>query len=212
MIKGLFGRFLELFFDILYHQGSWTYDLVAASVSLGRWEDWIATVLPYLSGENILELGHGPGHLQETLNQIGVHAYGLDESKYMGRLAAANLHKAGLDHRLVTARAQELPFANGVFQQVVSTFPTQYILATETLTEVFRVLEPEGSLIVLPVAWITGEAWYDRLAAGLFRITGQAPDWDTRFIDPFIKAGFKVQMRYKYTQSSKILILEANKP
>ena len=172
----------------------------------------MASVLPYVSGERVLELGYGPGHLQWALNRIGIIAYGLDESIQMGRLASTNLNRAGLSSRLVTGLAQQLPFPNGVFQQVISTFPTQYILLLETLAEIYRVLPPGGSLVVLPVAWITGKAWYDRLAAGLFRITGQAPDWDDRFIDPFIKAGFKVQVRNQLTHSSKILILIAIKP
>ena len=212
LLNRLVGRLLEFFFDFLYHQGSWTYDFVAASVSLGRWNAWVASVLPYVSGERVLELGYGPGHLQWALDRIGIIAYGLDESRQMGRLASINLQKAGLSPRLVTGLAQQLPFPNGVFQQVISTFPTQYILLPETLAEIYRVLPPGGSLVVLPVAWITGKAWYDRLAAGLFRITGQAPDWDDRFIDPFIKAGFKVQVRNQLTHSSKILILIAIKP
>ena len=36
-------------------------------VSLGRWDDWIQTVIPYVRGLSILEIGHGPGHLQIKL-------------------------------------------------------------------------------------------------------------------------------------------------
>jgi ubiquinone/menaquinone biosynthesis C-methylase UbiE len=205
-------RLLKFFFDFLYHRGSWTYDFVAASVSLGRWKDWVASVLTYISGERVLELGHGPGHLIIALNNIGISAYGLDESVEMGRLASTNLHKRGLPQRLVTGLAQQLPFPGEIFQQVISTFPTQYIISPETLAEVYRLLEPGGSLIVLPVAWITGKAWYDRFAAGLFRITGQAPEWDARFLEPFIEAGFQVQIQYRFANSSKILILLALKP
>jgi len=130
----------------------------------------------------------------------------------MGRQAYSKLRKEGLSPRLVTGQAQRLPFRNNFFQQVVSTFPTQYILAQETLTEIFRLLTPGGSLIVLPVAWITGSAWYDRMLAGLFRVTGQAPEWDVQFIKPFIEATFQVQIKHQYTQSSKILIVLCTKP
>jgi ubiquinone/menaquinone biosynthesis C-methylase UbiE len=50
---------------------AWSYDLVAAVVSLGQWNHWVGSVLPYLPGVNILEIGHGPGHLQRLLKRFG---------------------------------------------------------------------------------------------------------------------------------------------
>jgi ubiquinone/menaquinone biosynthesis C-methylase UbiE len=211
-VNRLLVYFLNFFFDFLYHQGSWSYDLVATSVSLGRWQDWIASVLPDITTECVLELGHGPGHLQIALNKEGKKVIGLDESMQMGRMASSNLHREGFTPRLVNGLAQWLPFPGSNFQQVVATFPTQYILEPETLAEIYRILLPGGSLIVLPVAWITGSAWYDRFAAGLFRITGQAPEWDERFFMPFKEAGFQVRLEYQSVKASKILIILAVKP
>jgi len=212
VINRFLAYFLKHFFDFLYHQGAFTYDVVAASVSLGRWKDWVASVLPYITSQCVLELGHGPGHLQQALLKRGIRTIGMDESLHMGRLALSNLHKAGLSSCLVNGLAQNLPFPDQIYQQVVSTFPTQYILAKETLAEIYRVLTPGGSLVVMPVAWITGSAWYERLFAELFRITGQAPEWDSQFIKPFIEAGFQIQIEYQFIHSSKIMIIEAIKP
>ncbi len=58
---------LRFFFRLLYHQFAFTYDLVAATVSLGRWKDWVLSVVPFIEGTRILEIGHGPGHLQRAL-------------------------------------------------------------------------------------------------------------------------------------------------
>ena len=78
---------LNTFFHLLYHQFAWTYDWVAAIVSLGRWKDWISATLPYLDGPLVLEIGHGPGHLQVALQAKGIQAVGLDASAQMGRQA-----------------------------------------------------------------------------------------------------------------------------
>ncbi|NMC80811.1 MAG: hypothetical protein GYA59_15725, partial [Chloroflexi bacterium] len=39
---------LKVFFDLLYHSFAWTYDGVAAVVSLGRWKGWVYSVIPFL--------------------------------------------------------------------------------------------------------------------------------------------------------------------
>ena len=82
---------LRLFFRLLYHQFAFTYDLVAATVSFNRWKDWVMGVLPFIQGNRVLEIGHGPGHLQRVLRSRGLMAVGLDESAQMGRLAKRNL-------------------------------------------------------------------------------------------------------------------------
>ena len=168
--------FFNFFFKLLYHQFAWTYDWVAAIVSVGLWKDWVLAVLPHLEGPSVLELGHGPGHLQTALLNRGILAYGLDASPQMGRLARRRLHRKGQSVQLLQARAQSLPLASGSFDQVVATFPTEYIIDPGTLKEAWRVLLPGGRMVVLPVAWITGQRWMERFAAALFRITKQSPN------------------------------------
>ena len=65
---GLMTRFLRFFFRHFYHEFAWTYDFVAAVVSIGRWNQWIDSALPFVQGRRVLEIGHGPGHLQEHLS------------------------------------------------------------------------------------------------------------------------------------------------
>src|SRR5512139_2335915 len=84
---------LRLFFRLLYHEFAFTYDLVAATVSFNRWKDWVMSALPFIEGRRVLEIGHGPGHLQRVLLSRGLVAVGIDESAQMGRLAQRNLRR-----------------------------------------------------------------------------------------------------------------------
>ena len=210
-------RIMRFFFYHFYHAFAWTYDFVAALVSVGRWNAWIRTVIPYIRGKNILEVGHGPGHLQELLIAEKRFTVGLDESRQMGRLAKQRLEKAGHSKfNLTRARAESLPFANDTFDTVLSTFPTEYIFEVQTLSAIHRVLHKNGRLIVLPSAWITGQKFLDKSAAWLFKITGQSPSFSYGIVSEQIKplldqAGFKPEFQAKEVKSSTVLIVVAGK-
>lgn len=204
-------HFLSIFFRYLYNEMAWAYDWVASIVSLGKWIDWTETTLIYLNGSKILELGHGTGHLITRLMQSGKQVVGIDLSPYMGRIASTRLKKIQFPENLATGQAQHLPFTSNHFDQVVSTFPTEYILEAETLGEIFRVLKPGGYAVILPVAWITGKGVADRMASWLFSVTGQAPQWDDRALDPAINAGFDVSTKRVTLMSSEVLIVLARK-
>ena len=104
-------HFLRIFFHLLYHPFAWSYDLVAWTVSLGRWKDWVKSVVPFIEGTRVLELGHGPGHLQRILRDLNLLTVGLDESRQMGNLAKKRLVQSGYTQpRLVRGLAQSLPF------------------------------------------------------------------------------------------------------
>jgi ubiquinone/menaquinone biosynthesis C-methylase UbiE len=203
---------LKIFFRLLYGPFAWTYDLVAATVSVGQWRGWVFAVLPYLDGPRVLELGHGPGHLQQALCQRGQCAFGLDASPQMGRLARRRLQRAGQAARLTRGLAQQLPYPAGRFDQVVATFPTEYIVHPHTLAEIKRVLKPGGELLIVPTAWISGRGWLHRAAATLFAVTGQAPAWEKRLLAPFRQARFEVQVEWIEQPHSRLLLIRAFSP
>jgi ubiquinone/menaquinone biosynthesis C-methylase UbiE len=213
----LLSQFLRFFFHLLYHSFAWTYDLVSWTVSLGRWKDWVESVVPFIQGNRVLELGHGPGHLQRILHDLNLLTFGLDESRQMGFLAKRNLAQNGYAQSgLIRGIGQDLPFPTQTFDTVVATFPTEYIFEAQTLSEVRRILTNGGRFILLPVAWITGAGLLDKFAAWLFRITGQAPsnlsqEIINHFSDPFIEAGFQVQTEQLEVKSSLVLIVIVEK-
>jgi ubiquinone/menaquinone biosynthesis C-methylase UbiE len=208
---------MRFFFHHFYHSFAWTYDFVASLVSVGRWNAWIQALIPFIHGKDILELGHGPGHLQELLIAGNRFTVGLDESRQMGYLAKRRIEKAGHSKiNLTRARAESLPFANDTFDTVLSTFPTEYIFDVRTLAAIYRVLQMDGQLIVLPSAWITGQKFLDKTAAWLFKITGQSPTFSYGIVSQHIKqllekAGFKPEFQAIEIQSSTVLIVIASK-
>lgn len=231
LLARLINAAMRRFFKLLYHQGAWGYDFVAAVVSIGRWKKWVYSVLPYLSGPRILELGHGPGHLQLALIAKGLEAFGLDESREMGRLAFNRIRKEQGFSRLVSGYAQFIPFADCSVHQVVATFPSEFITAPDTLSEIHRVLVPGGELIILPAAWIVGNSLPDRMAAWLFKVTGQAPSTPPStgqdasheegftipppfyeyFLVPVQNAGFDARLEFLEQESSLLMLIRGKK-
>ena len=201
-------RFMRFFFNLLYHPLAFTYDLVAWVVSFGKWKNWVYSVLPLIEGTDILELGHGPGHLQRLLLDRGLSSVAIDESTQMGRLAKRRL---GVNGKLTRGIAQALPYPNETFDTIVSTFPSEYIFDPQTLSEVKRVLRNRGRLIVLPVAFPT-----DGFLKWLYKVTGESPavldeSIKERLTGPFLQAGFQVDIQLLELQSSQLVILLASK-
>ena len=207
---------LRFFFRLLYHQFAFTYDLVAATVSFNRWKNWVMSVIPFIEGNRILEIGHGPGHLQRVLLTLRhgsgqarqLSAVGIDESAQMGHLAKRRTDGSA---RLTRGVAQQLPFPDESFDTIVSTFPSDYITDVCTLAEVKRCLVSNGRFVVLPVAWPK-----NRFLEWLFRVTGESPSEavelvKSKFREPFVSAGFETEIQTLDVQSSTLLIILARK-
>lgn len=204
----LISRFMRVFFHLLYHPFAFAYDLVAATVSFGKWKDWTKVILPFIRGTRILELGHGPGHLQRILLDLNLDSVAIDESAQMGTLAKRRI---GAAHKLTRGLAQHLPFASNSFDSIVSTFPTDYIFSAQTLSEISSCLSDGGRLIVLAAAWPKSG-----FLKWLYRVTGENPADELTSIrskmeQPFIKAGFEIQVKIVEVELSKLMILIANK-
>ncbi|GAB4581130.1 MAG: class I SAM-dependent methyltransferase [Anaerolineales bacterium] len=211
-------RRLYLFLTkLLYHQFAWSYDAVAALVSAGHWKNWVLAILPDLAGHRVLELGHGPGHLQVALIKAGCQVVGVDKSPQMTRQAARRLRKLQI-HRppLVHGSAFYLPFADETFGRVAATFPTNYIIARETLTEIYRILTPSGRVVVVPGArLVTPRGVVQQFAAGIFRLFGLSQDWGQAahewFVLPMQRAGFVVKVERRPFRSSEIFVIIGEK-
>jgi ubiquinone/menaquinone biosynthesis C-methylase UbiE len=209
--SNIFVVVLKIFFKLLYHQFAWAYDGVAWVVSLGAWQQWTRCVIPYVKGSKILEIGFGPGHLLAALAREGYTAFGLDESQQMIKIAQNRLHRKNSPALLLRGKAEALPLANGCIHQVVMTFPAEYILNPTSFAEVHRILIDGGEAHILPFAWITGRSPWHRLAAWVNRISGEAPPWNERILEPLEKSGFKTSWEMKDFNSSKAVLIHLTK-
>ena len=210
--------FLRLAFDLLYHRLAWTYDIVAAIASAGRWRQWIRTIYPYITGPRILELGYGPGHLLAELTSSHYEAVGIDESFQMTRLARRNTRSGQDVHKtkihwpvLIRGKAQTLPFPAKIFTSIVSTFPSPYIFDPKSISEIERVLVPGGRLVIAVGAEITGRKITDRFSAWLSKKTYQTVDWNVTFDKYFEKSSLFVKVITCDCKTSKVLLIVAEK-
>lgn len=211
----LWWGFLRLFFRLLYNEFAWAYDLVAWIVSLGQWNAWGRTAIPYLAPhkrcERVLELAHGPGHLLLTMAERGMTPVGLDLSLHMGRLARQRLRKARLTVPLVRARAQALPFCDGCFDRAVTAFPTEFILDRATLWETARVLRPDGRLVVVAWAHLGEHSWLARFIGWLYRVTGQGEPLPVEGELAVVEAGFVPRAVWEQVGRGRVMLILADR-
>lgn len=201
-------------FRLLYNEMAWTYDWVSWIVSLGDWRQWQRSALRHLRvapGDCVLELAHGTGDLQIDLRTAGLQTVGFDLSPYMGRIAARKLARHRITPDLVNGMVQALPFADGSFPAVVSTFPTEFIVDPVVVAEIYRVLQPGGRLVVVVNGLLTGGGL---LRAGLewaYRVTGQRGPWSPEVLAPYLAVGFRLKQAQAVFPRSEALLLIAEK-
>ena len=143
----------------LYDELAWAYDLVSWAVSLGRARGLRLAALDHVTGRRVLEIGFGTADLLAEMARRDLEPVGLDASPAMHRVAARKLARRGLEAPRVRAVTQGLPFPDGSFDAVVSTFPAGYIMHAATLREVARLLRPPDP--------VTGQGGGRFIVAGL---------------------------------------------
>lgn len=144
-------RIVRALFEMLYRNRT-LYWLASTIPFAGQWRRWQRLVLPRLVGTDILEVGCGIGTLLGDLTQAGYNCHAVDRSPQMVAASRSELRRRGFADgasRVVQADVRRLPFGDGSFDTVVSTFPTEYIFDPQTAHEIARVLRPSGRLVVV---------------------------------------------------------------
>lgn len=155
-------RLRQFLFETLY-RNKYLYRFASTVPFAGQWRAWQRQILPHLHGHDVLELGCGLGDLLADMLDVGYACRAVERSPQMVRAARETLQKRklGSPGLVVQGSAQHLPFADSSFDNVVSTFPSEYIYDPHTIAEIARVLRPGGRLIVIEGA--------NLLAVGLFQ-------------------------------------------
>ncbi|MEA1978558.1 MAG: methyltransferase domain-containing protein [Chloroflexota bacterium] len=208
----LFSSFLRFFFKHLYTTISWAYDFVAWTTSMGQWRKWQSAAIPSSQTGDLLELGSGPGHLLADISRSAHRSVGLEPSTQMLKRAQRNLVRRGITPMLIQGRAQALPFRSNHFSGIIATFPSEYIVDPATLTEAFRVLQPEAELVIVGLVQITGNTLADRFAAWLYRFTGQSGEPREEWKIPLQEAGFSPRFEIIEQERARVLRVVGFKP
>ena len=196
--------------ELLYGPLAWAYDAVAWLVSFGYWSAWRLDALGYLKPGSVLEIGFGTGDLLLALAEGGYDVVGLELSPQMHRVTARKLKETALNVKRVRGHAESLPFPSGMFENLISTFPSNYILSEKTLGESRRVLACKGRWVVVGLGVRFTSALKRRLTnLWLGRAEEAAIYHFTRLSED---AGFSVTRIDHQTQAYRlpVLILERN--
>ena len=164
------------------------------------------TALEPREGEQILDVGSGPGLLVADLAAVvghTGHVTGVEISDSMLALARRRIEGGVVADRVtfVKGDAAELPFPDASFDAATSTQVYEYVPDLDrALAELFRVLRPGGRALVLDTDWAsmvwntTDQARMDRIVAAYLE----------RFADPHLPrslsrglraAGFRIRRR-----------------
>jgi demethylmenaquinone methyltransferase / 2-methoxy-6-polyprenyl-1,4-benzoquinol methylase len=184
------------------------YDRLEELLSLGQNGRWrramVDRVMPAAGpGGLVLDVASGTaGVAIQVARRTGAAVVGVDLTEPMLRQGLSRVSRSGQGDRirLVTGRAEQLPFADGTFDALTFTYLLRYVADPQaTLAELARVVRPGGLVASLEFGVPAGRLWragwwlYTRLvlpAAGL--VTG-GREWYRvgRFLGPDISRHYR---------------------
>ncbi|MEX2426002.1 MAG: class I SAM-dependent methyltransferase [Thermomicrobiaceae bacterium] len=170
MITRVRRSILTRIFQVMYGLGEWIYDPLTAVFFGPAWHNWRRTVIPFVGNGPVLEIACGTGQLLPELNSRSSLVVGIDYSDSMLRPARRRVIRSGVEAEIVQADARRIPFVDGTFETVVSTFPASFLANESTLDEIARVLRPGGRLVVVVSARFTNFQWRRPLIHPILRL------------------------------------------
>jgi len=136
-------------FDKFYTRFAKTYDVLVRYLPV--WRNWLEHVLPYIEGRHILEISFGTGYLL-TQYSSQLQVFGIDYNWAMVKTANKHLSEKGQRVEIQQADVNFLPYATDSFDTIVNTMAfSGYADGKNALTEIKRVLKPNGRLVMIDI-------------------------------------------------------------
>lgn len=164
--------------------------LSSTKIFLRHYEMVAHDVADYGTAKRLLDIGTGPGHLLLALSKTlpDAELVGMDISSAMIAQAQRNIKAHGHDHpiEVQVASANALPFADGIFDRVVSTGSLHHWNdPVNALSEAHRVLKAGGCALMYDLVRNMPEAVCEDVRArfGRFRLVFL---WLHSFEEPFL--------------------------
>ncbi|MGR9043788.1 MAG: class I SAM-dependent methyltransferase [Gammaproteobacteria bacterium] len=189
--------------NLLYTRLASFYDLISFLVSKGKWFKWQKNTLSEFKGTQLLEVGCGTGRLLFEAERAGYTIYGLDKSMYMLRKCLRNIHQS----KVILADSSLIPIKTSYIDCIVVSFPTDSILVDDFFEEAYRILKPEGRLIILDNPnFFNG--YFDKLFNYLLNFSGEREIGD---ITERLKNRFRVVNKVIKDKTSSVNVIVADK-
>ncbi len=126
-----------------------------------------------INGQNVLDVGTGTGVIPRNMYCYGANWTGADISE--NQIEQAKLLSKGMDIKYIAAPTEQLNFPDCTFDVITACQCFWYFKSEITSDLFYRFLKPQGSLLVLYMAWLPFE---DRIAGKSEELVLKYnPDW-----------------------------------
>jgi ubiquinone/menaquinone biosynthesis C-methylase UbiE len=153
------------------------YDLLTRLLGMRPAYDTLVAQAELFDGSRVLEIGCGTGNLMPKVKQAqpGARLTGIDpDPRALARARRKARRASGVSFD--QGYAQELPYADGSFDRVLSSMMLHHLdddVKAAAVAEAFRVLRPGGSMHVVDIIGHHGAAAHDgSVISGLLRSSG----------------------------------------
>lgn len=108
-------------------------------------------IIPYIEGDKILEISFGSGYLMTQYGSKGNYDIaGIDYNEKMIEITNKKLKSKNIVAEIVQGNVEKLPYSNYTFDTIINTMAfTGYPDGDKALSEMKRVLKPEGKLLIV---------------------------------------------------------------
>ena len=132
-----------------WHERSNGYAEFSQENHLDQWHHDTLSLCGPVNNLDLLEVGCGQGNFSLHLAKLGARIVGTDFSTKAIEIASDKLLSSDTSARFLVADAQALPFADKTFDLVVSCECLEHVPnPAKALTEMYRVLKPNGKLVL----------------------------------------------------------------